>query len=164
MRTLYLVRHAKSSWDNPGLRDFNRPLSDRGLRDAPSMARLLHEVGAAPDLLMSSPAKRALTTAQYFADAFGIEDADIVRNQDIYEATPTEILKIISHLPEDKKSVMLFGHNPTFTEVANLFSDNYIDNVPTCGVIQIGSSADRWSELYEGNARIKAVFFPKEVL
>ena len=164
MRTLFLIRHAKSSWDNPGLRDINRPLNDRGLKDAPQMAKLLREVGVQPDLLVSSPAKRALSTAQFFAEAFGIPDEKIVRNADIYEAFPTEILRIISELPDESKTVMLFGHNPTFTEVANRFSASFIDNVPTCGVVQIVSSAGRWSELYEGNAQLKAHFFPKEVL
>ncbi len=164
MRTLYLIRHAKSSWDNPGLRDFNRPLNDRGLREAPKMAQLLVRQGVQPDLLVSSPAKRALTTALFFAETFGIADDAVVREQDIYEADPTDIFQIISRLPDSAQTVMLFGHNPTFTDVANRFSENFIDNVPTCGVVQIESAADSWQKFYEGNANVKACFFPKEVL
>lgn len=164
MRTLFLVRHAKSSWDSPGLRDFNRPLNDRGLRDAPRMGEVLRDKGIKPDLLVSSPAKRALTTAQFFAAAFGLPEAAIVRNPDIYEAFATEIMRIISGLPDTAHSVMLFGHNPTFTEVANRFSDDFIDNLPTCGVIQIDSSAATWAEFYEGNARVKACYFPKDAI
>lgn len=164
MRTLFLIRHAKSSWDNPGLRDFDRPLNERGLRDAPLMAALLAARGAKPDLIMSSPAKRALTTARYFADAFGMPDEQIVRNPDIYEATPQQILRIISRLPDESKTVCLFGHNPTFTDVANRYTDDYIDNLPTCGVVQIVSNADSWASMYEGNADVTNCFFPKLVL
>ena len=163
MRTLYLIRHAKSSWDNPGLRDFNRPLNERGFREAPLMAQLLSSQGVRPDLLVSSPAKRALTTALFFAEQFGINENDVLREQDIYEAAPGEILRIISYLPDSARVVCLFGHNPTFTEVANLFSENFIDNVPTCGIVQIESDAEHWNTLYEGNSRVKARFFPKEV-
>jgi phosphohistidine phosphatase len=165
MRTLYLVRHAKSSWGNPGLRDHDRPLNDRGLHDAPRMARLLAEQGVKPDLLVSSPAKRALTTALFFAEAFGISDDDVLRKPDIYEAFPQEILRIISELPDTAKTVLIFGHNPTFTDVANRFSeDDFIENVPTCGVVKIASSAPAWKEFYEGNAKVAACYFPKEVL
>lgn len=163
MRTLFLIRHAKSSWDNPGLRDFNRPLNERGLREAPLMAQLLASRGIHPDLLVSSPAKRALTTALFFAEQFGIADEQVLREQDIYEAAPADILQIISQLPDSAGMVCLFGHNPTFTDVANRFSDNFIDNVPTCGIVQIESEAETWKTMYEGNSRVKAHFFPKEM-
>jgi phosphohistidine phosphatase len=164
MRTLYLIRHAKSSWDNPGLRDFNRPLNERGQRDAPLMAALMVKMGIKPDLIVSSPARRAITTAQFFADAMGIADEDIVRNQDIYEAYPQEILRLISELPESAETVFMFGHNPTFTDVANRFSDDFIENIPTCGIVRIESPADSWRSFYEGNARVNAQYFPKAVL
>jgi phosphohistidine phosphatase len=164
MKTLYLIRHAKSSWDNPGLRDFSRPLNERGLVEAPKMARLLMETGAKPDLLVSSPAKRAITTAQFFAATFNIADEVIVRNDDIYEADPKDILRIVSELPDTAQTILLFGHNNTLTDVANFFSDDYIENVPTCGIVRIESKSARWSELYEGNSKVTACFFPKEVL
>lgn len=164
MRTLFLVRHAKSSWGNPGLRDISRPLNERGLKDAPAMGKLLNKLGLVPDLLVSSPAKRALTTAQYFADAFRIPEESIVLNPDIYEAFVAGIIRIIGTLPDSAQTAMLFGHNPTFTDVANRFSSEFIDNIPTCGVIMIESTASSWAEFDEGNARVKARFFPKEVL
>ncbi len=165
MRTLYLIRHAKSSWGNPGLRDHDRPLNERGLHDAPKMAQLLAEQGIKPDLLVSSPAKRALTTALYFAEAFKIEGIEVLREAKIYEAFPHEILSIISDLPESAQTVALFGHNPTFTEVANRFMENdFIENIPTCGIVKISSSADPWREFYEGNSKVAACYFPKEVL
>jgi phosphohistidine phosphatase len=164
MRTLFLIRHAKSSWDNPGLRDFNRPLNERGLRDAPRMAELLAGKGVRPDLIMSSPAKRALTTAQFFAAAFGLAEDSIVRQQAIYEASPLDILRIIGELPEAAHTVLLFGHNPTFTDVTNMLAEKSVDNVPTCGIVHIESDAPTWPELYEGNATLKGLYFPKEVI
>ncbi len=164
MLNLFLVRHAKSSWDHSGLRDHDRPLNKRGERDAPTMARMLKGMGIRPDLLVSSTATRARTTARYFAEELGIPENDIVEKGDIYEAYPTAILKVISELPNDAHTVFLFGHNPTFTDVANRFTDNYIDNVPTCGVVHIRSSAPSWAEFYEENAKVKACYFPKDVL
>lgn len=164
MRTLYLIRHAKSSWDNPGLRDFNRPLNDRGLHDAPAMAIFLKKQGVVPDLLVSSPAKRALTTALFFAEAFGFGNEAVVLEQNIYEAAPQDILHIVSLLPDSADTVLLFGHNPTLTDVANRFSEKNIDNIPTCGIVQIESKADSWQAVDTGNAVVKKHFFPKEVL
>lgn len=164
MRKLFLVRHAKSSWDQPGLRDFDRPLNNRGQHDAPRMAKVLKKMGIQPDLLVSSTANRALTTARFFAEGLGVPEADIVKKQDIYEAYPSVILRIISGLPDSANTVFLFGHNPTFTDVANEFTEDYIDNVPTCGVVYIESSAATWADVYEGNTRVRACYFPKDVL
>lgn len=164
MRNLYLIRHAKSSWDTPGLRDFNRPLNERGLHEAPQMAKLLVKQGVRPDLLVSSPAKRAITTALFFAEAFGIPDESVARQPDIYEADVRDILRIVSALPDSAHTVLLFGHNNTLTDVANLFTEDFIENVPTCGIVRIESSATNWREFYEGNSEVKTCFFPKEVL
>lgn len=164
MRTLFLIRHAKSSWDNPGLRDFNRPLNERGLHDAPKMAQTLAKRGVRPDLIVSSPAKRALSTALFFAKTLGVEEEAVVQEQSIYEAAPADVLHIISRLPDEARTVLLFGHNPTLTDVANRFSEDFIDNIPTCGIVQIESDADSWKAFYESNPTVKACFFPKEFL
>ena len=164
MRNLYLVRHAKSSWDTPGLRDFSRPLNDRGLHEAPQMAKLLVKQGVQPDLLVSSPAKRAITTALFFADALGVPDEAVQRDPDIYEADVRDILRIVCALPDSAHTVLLFGHNNTLTDVANLYTEDFIENVPTCGIVRIESSAATWREFYEGNSEVKTCFFPKEVL
>jgi phosphohistidine phosphatase len=165
MKTLFLIRHAKSSWEHPGIRDFDRPLNERGQTDAPRMAQLLVKEGVKPDLLVSSPAKRALSTAIFFAHAFGLTEVQIMQEKNIYEAFPQEILRIISGLPDSAQTVLLFGHNPTLTEVANRFiEDDYIDNLPTCGIVKITSDAPNWSSFYEGNAKMIACLFPKEVL
>jgi len=164
MKSLLLIRHAKSSWDNPGIRDFDRTLNERGLREAPMMANILVQRGIVPDLIVSSPAKRAYFTARFFAEAANVPEAAIERNQDIYEASVRDILEIISQLPDQMHVVYLFGHNPTFTDVANRFADDFIDNVPTCGIVHLETSAQRWSEMYEENTRLRACLFPKEIL
>ena len=164
-KTLYLIRHAKSSWGNPGLRDHDRPLNDRGLHDAPKMAHFLAKNAEKPTLIISSTAKRALNTALYFADTFDIPEDKIRKEADIYEAQPIDVLKIIHQLPDAENSVLIFGHNPTFTSLANVFSEAmYIENVPTCGIVKIVTTAESWNTMYEGNAKVVACYFPKEVL
>jgi phosphohistidine phosphatase len=164
MKSLLLIRHAKSSWDNPGLRDFDRPLNGRGLHEGPLMASLVRMRGVRPDLLVSSPAKRAMATARFFAVANEIPEEDIVREPGIYEAGVREILQIVSALPDSARTVFLFGHNPTFTDVSNRYADDFIENVPTCGVIHLESSADSWMEMCELNTRLRVCLFPREVL
>ncbi len=164
MRSLYLIRHAKSSWDHPGLRDFDRPLNSRGHRDAPQMALLLKNKGIRPNFIISSPAKRALTTAQYFAQTFGIAEENIAREEDIYEASTSDILRILRGLPDEAHTVFLFGHNPSLTDTVNHFSQEYISNIPTCGVAALVTDAEQWAELHQDNTRLMQCFFPKDVL
>ncbi len=164
MRTLFLIRHAKSSWEHPGIRDFDRPLNERGLYEAPLMAQILVKEGIRPDLLVSSTAKRAWSTALVFAGAFGIKDDQVQRELDIYEAEPMDILRLISQLPDSTQTVFLFGHNMTMTDVANRFSAQEIANVPTCGIVCIESAVDSWTAFDESNASVKKVFFPKNSL
>lgn len=164
MRTLFLIRHAKSSWEHPGLRDIDRPLNERGLYEAPLMAQILVREGVQPDLLVSSPAKRAWTTAMFFAAAFGIKDDAVQREPDIYEADPLDILRLVSQLPDMAQTVFLFGHNMTFTDVANRYAEKEIANVPTCGIVRIESEVDSWAAFDAGNAKVCKQYFPKEAL
>ena len=164
MKTFYLVRHAKSSWDNSSLRDIERPLNERGLNDAPIMAKLMRSKGVRPDLLVSSPAIRALTTAAYFKNELGVEGEDLWVRDEIYEAMSSTIVDLIHLLPEDCGTAMLFGHNPTFTNVAGMFTKDYIDNIPTCGVVCVRSEAATWPEVSSENSQVVEMFFPKEYL
>ncbi len=164
MRSLYLIRHAKSSWEHPGLRDFERPLNNRGLRDAPLMAALMKRLGVEPSMLISSPAKRAWSTACIFAEAYGLTPADIQQALDLYECRPQDVLQVASTLPETAHVVFLFGHNPALTEFANRFAADPIDNIPTCGVVRIDSTAPDWASFYDNNARVADAWFPKTAL
>ena len=166
MKTLFLIRHAKSSWANIGARDIERTLDQRGNIDAPRMAKHLKQLGIKPDLLVSSPAVRARTTAEYFAKEFNIAAESIDIQADIYEADAQTILHIIHELPDSVETVFLFGHNPTFTFVADSFSKTTrFDNVPTCGVVQIASNTEgaSWKSFGVKTADVKGFWFPKGI-
>ena len=164
MKFLFLIRHAKSSWDNPTLRDFQRPLRQRGLETAPKMAMVIHKEKVKPDLLVSSPARRAIDTARFFGIVFGISEQEFRIEADIYEASPATLQRVISNIPEEAHTVFMFGHNPGFTDVANLYTEDFIENIPTCGIVRIDSTAESWREFYEENAKVTARWFPKEKL
>ncbi|HHM20440.1 MAG TPA: histidine phosphatase family protein [Bacteroidetes bacterium] len=162
MKTVYLIRHAKSSWDYPSLRDEERPLNDRGLRDAPFMARLLREKEVEPDAIFTSPAVRAMTTALFFKTELNIAGEDVFIIDDIYEALSSTIVNMIQHLPEDLNTILLFGHNPTFTSVANIFSTQYLPNMPTCSIVRIDANIDNWLQFEQGKAKVKEFHYPKQ--
>lgn len=162
MKVLYLIRHAKSSWDDPLLEDIKRPLNKRGLRDAPFMATLLKGKGVLPDKIISSPAVRAHTTARYFAEAFEIPVDDIEVNPKIYEAYSEDVLEVVQFLPSDWNTVLLFGHNPTFTSLANLFSEDYISNVPTCGICKLQGEIESWEDFDTRNINLVEMYYPKQ--
>jgi len=164
MKTFYLIRHAKSSWSNSSLRDIERPLNSRGLRDAPFMAKLLKGKGATPDQIISSPANRAHTTSKYFAEAFDIAEQAIRLESDIYEAYPEQVIEIIRGLDAALKQVLVFGHNPSFTSLANMFSEEYIANVSTCGIVKIVSTSNTWSGIDRANTKVAAYSYPKEYM
>lgn len=163
MKKIVLVRHAKSSWDHPGLADHDRPLNKRGERDAPFMGRMMAGKGWTPDALVSSSAVRARTTARHFAEALGWGAERIVIRPDIYEASVSHMLELISGLDDAWSEVALFGHNPTFTQLANLFAEEYIDNLPTCGIVEV-EAADiaRWEEFAPDRARKVDFHYPKQ--
>lgn len=163
MKTLVLVRHAKSSWDELGLRDFDRPLSPRGKRDAPRMAGLVSERYPEADKLVSSPAQRAQDTAVHFAKAFNMDPWDILLVDSVYEALPDDLQQVVETFDDSWNEVLLFGHNPGITIFANRFSEGFrFDNIPTCGVVVIRSAVDHWNEFKPGSAAVDKWMFPKE--
>ncbi len=162
MKTIYLIRHAKSSWDNPDLRDFDRPLNKRGFRDAPFMAAFLSKQVPTPDKLVSSPANRAFTTATYFAEALGQKAKDIHQEAGIYEAYAQEVLLIIQGLEPAWDTVCLFGHNPGFTNLANQFSKDFIPNIPTCGIAKISGAITDWKDFEKGKVKLMNFHYPKQ--
>ncbi|MBN2107691.1 MAG: histidine phosphatase family protein [Deltaproteobacteria bacterium] len=159
---LTLVRHAKSSRDDIRLDDFMRPLNDRGRRDAPEMGRRLREGSIQPDLMVSSPAKRAIKTARIIAGEIDFPEADILEAAEIYEAAAGELLMLMRRLPEEKRDVMLVGHNPGLTDVANLFLRPGIENIPTCGVVRLAFDAQRWRDISPQGASLLVFDYPKK--
>ena len=153
MRTLYIVRHAKSSWADAGMTDFARPLNARGLHDAPMMAKRFDARLEPVDLLMSSPAKRALTTAMAFSTE--LENVPVHEIPELYLATPRVILSIIERLPDGVRHAMLFGHNPGLSELVELLTDTGIRELPTCAMVRIDFSADSWQEIAVGTGTLK---------
>jgi phosphohistidine phosphatase len=147
MKALLLIRHAKSSWKDRTLADRDRPLNKRGKRDAPEMGRRLAARGGAPDLIVSSPAVRALTTARVIAEAVGYPAGEIVEDERVYMASVESLLGVIHGLDDDLDRIFLFGHNPGLTELVNHLADDEIENVPTCGVVEFRLVAERWRDL-----------------
>lgn len=133
-KTLYLLRHAKSSWKDTTLSDFDRPLNKRGKRDAPLMAKLMKQKKIHPDIILSSPARRAKSTAKYFAGAL---DSKLLLDEAIYEASPSTLKRVILEAFETYDKVMLVGHNPSLTILCNALCDYDIDNLPTAGIVGI---------------------------
>ena len=163
MKTLILVRHAKSSWDYPQLSDFDRPLNGRGKRDAPRMGRYLAERSIHADLIVSSPANRAITTANAIQEYQRSPKPRIVEERSLYHASAATILRVVQAQPDDVNSLMIFGHNPGFTDCANQLSDSYIENVPTCGVVGIEFDVNSWSVVEFGTGHQLYFHFPKGI-
>lgn len=154
MRNLILIRHAKSCWDDPSLTDLERPLNKRGKHDAPAMGRLLQERKLVPDLIVSSPAKRALKTATKIAKTLGYDKVRIEIRAEIYMQGLEALLDIVSNLPADVRRAYLVGHNPELTDLANRLTDGHIDNVPTCGVVSIEFSKGSWHQCAKEKGRL----------
>jgi phosphohistidine phosphatase len=162
MKKLYLIRHAKSSWKDISLNDFDRPLNKRGKRNAPFMALKLKEKNIYPDLLLSSPANRAKTTAKYFKEKYDFKEK-IVLDDSLYHASNAEMEAIVKNIDDKYNTVFLFAHNPTI----NTFVENYVDiydNVPTCGIVGIEFDTDRWSDFTFSVAELVMFDFPKNYL
>ena len=144
MKTLYLVRHAKSSWGEPALPDRDRPLNERGLRDVATMGKRLAQRDVKVDVMLSSPATRALTTAEHLAKALGIKRKDIVVIERLYAAPAKELLSLIEALGDGPKRVMLVAHNPGLTELARHFASEIAD-MPTCAIAEFTFAAPSWA-------------------
>lgn len=164
MKTLIVVRHAKSSWDDAELSDFNRPLNERGERDAPRMAKRLKEKGIAIDTVVSSPAVRALTTCHVFVEVLGLQKGVIQTMKELYHAGDEVILGVVRNLKESKENdvAMLFGHNPGLTDFVNNLLEEDIDNVPTTGVVCCKLKIEKWSEIMWGCGEMEFFDYPKK--
>ena len=158
-KQLLLVRHGKSDWGNLDLKDFDRPLNKRGKENAPEMAERLIDRGFKFDLIVSSPAKRAKTTAKYFAEAYQTDHIQF--EEAIYEANPRTLLKIINGFDDSADSIIMFGHNPGFTDLANELSDADIYNIPTAGMVLISFPFDSWKMVSKGTGAMVFFDYPK---
>ena len=162
MKTLYLVRHAKSSWKHPELSDTERPLNKRGKTDAPFMGKLLKKKKEIPGLILSSPAKRALSTAQRFAEEMGINKKKIVVEEDLYMADFEDFAGVISESEDNNSSLMIISHNPGLTSFAGYISDSNIDNIPTAGAVRIDFDIDSWKDIKDRKGKLIFFEYPKK--
>ena len=161
IKELFLVRHAKSSWDDATISDHDRPLNERGFRNAPEMGGRLCDRGVSPDALISSTALRARTTAEIMAGLLNYPKDQIVFDRALYHASATELQEFIGGLDDSHYSVMLFGHNPGITSVVSHLYGIVLDNLPTCGVVHLCFSEGSWAEASRSMPSEATIDFPK---
>ena len=160
-RKLFIVRHAKSSWDNEGLADIDRPLANRGLRNAGEMAERLLAKKMIPQLLLSSPANRALNTALIMSKIWGTRAENFQIHETLYDASILDIEQVIAGVPSDIKSLAIFGHNPSSTAYGNMFLKHRLDNLPTAGVVIVTLESKNWEGIRRKHVKETYVDYPK---
>lgn len=161
MKTLLLLRHAKSSWKDNGLRDFDRPLNQRGLKAAPAMGKLIRKRKLEPDLALSSPAERARQTSQLVLEAAGLK-TEVRFDERIYEASVTRLLEIISQIDDEANVAMLVGHNPGFEELQEALTGE-AHSFPTAALACIEVNIEKWHKIRAGVGRLEWLVKPKEL-
>lgn len=163
MKILDILRHAKSSWDNPTISDFERPLNKRGKNDAPMMGDIFKKLKINPDLIISSPAKRAITTAKLVSEKIDYSKKKIIEDEKIYNDGTTYLFKLINGLDNKISRVLLVGHNPDFTELVNRLSSGFnLGNMPTCGLVSIKFVVDDWQAVVAGSGNVITFEYPKK--
>jgi len=162
MKTLYIMRHAKSSWDFPELSDHDRPLNKRGRNDAPLMGQQLLSRDISPDLILSSTAVRALTTATLVAKEVHYDPEKLQVSEEVYKAGRAGMIKIIQHVPDEIETLLVVGHNPVFTEVANKLSPEAVSDLPTAGIVALEFNCNSWLDISGENSKLLFFDFPKK--
>jgi len=160
MKTLYLVRHAKSSWSE-NVQDHQRPLNKRGLSDMVMVSEHIVTHFPIPERIISSDANRALTTAKQFQKAYQLPERDFFTEAQLYDFSGGRLLNVIKNCDDNINRLMLFGHNYALTVIANELGDTYIENIPTCGFVQINFEETQWKNCEKG--KTIATVFPKDL-
>lgn len=162
MKNLLLIRHGKSSWNSPTLSDHDRPLNDRGKHDAPRMGATLAQRGITPDVILSSTAVRAISTAKIVAAELGFSPDNIITDPDIYLASPGTLIRIAQQIDESTQTALIFGHNPGMHELAiELSGGEYIEHFPTLSVARLELNVEYWGEISPGSGLLLEHLFPK---
>jgi phosphohistidine phosphatase len=162
MKTLILIRHAKSSWDEAGLSDRERPLNKRGMRDAPEMGRRLAKRGLKPGLIVTSPARRAVMTAQPIAEAVGYPIERIVEEEDLYGGGRQGWIETIRRLDNRLGQAALIGHNPAVSDLLNFLTRSVLDALPTCAAVIMVYDAETWRDVVDRLPVTTEIDFPKK--
>lgn len=161
-RNLYLIRHAKSSWKDPGLDDHQRPLNKRGENDAPLMAKILKKKNIKPDLILSSTAVRAFEFAKILADEFDYKKKNIEATNNLYMADEKDMLEIVRNVDDKNETVFLIGHNPDLTYFANSLCNYNLDNIPTSGIFGVEFDVESWKDIDFGKGKFLLFEYPKK--
>lgn len=159
MKTLYIVRHAKSSWKYEGIDDSDRPLNKRGINDAYIMAKVLKKKIDRPDVFMSSSANRALHTSMIFCNTFNYPLSNLKISKSLYSFSDGYLIKTVKALDDAYNSAIIFSHDHGINTFVNKYGDKLIDHVPTCGIIGIKLKIKHWKNLSKGKTIL--VDFPK---
>jgi phosphohistidine phosphatase len=162
MKKLWIVRHAKSSWSDFGLADHDRPLNERGKRDAPFMGKLIDDQYPVPTHLLTSTAKRARATCKAFRKAMGIDKEFVTRFEQLYHASMGDCLRVIHSIDDDIEIAAIFGHNPTFTYLIEELTGAGPDNLPTCGCALISSDTEHWATFETAPTKLDVLLYPKQ--
>lgn len=163
MKTLTILRHAKSSWSDASLSDHDRPLNGRGKRDAPVIAERIRKAGIRPSLIISSPAKRAWSTAKFVAKEISYPVEFLQREKGLYHAGLQSLLETIAQQDQGFNSILLVGHNPGLTDIANFLVPRMTDNIPTCGFVSVLVDQDDWNFGSVEGAELVVYDYPKRV-
>ena len=161
MKQLLLIRHAKSSWADPGQTDFDRPLNDRGKRDAPLMATRILDRNFRVQHVYSSAAKRALKTSKLLMEIWNLQQDSLSIFPDLYLAPPAEMLNLITTAPDEISSLALVAHNPGITEFINSLTNNRVDDLPTCGMVAFQIDTASWSTFRDASKEWLFIEYPK---
>jgi phosphohistidine phosphatase len=160
-KQLILIRHAKSDWNTDALNDFDRPLNDRGKRDAPVMAHRLLDKKIKIDAFVASPAKRAKKTAFIFAKEYKADKDKIIFIEELYAAPEQTFYDVITGMNDKFDTIAIFSHNPGITDFANGLTDKRIDNIPTCGIFAVRINAKHWSDFKNAEKEFWFADYPK---
>jgi phosphohistidine phosphatase len=160
MKTLFLIRHAKSSWNEPDLKDEERPLNDRGNSDAPMVAQRMAKSWPVPDKIICSQALRAWETATIMSEFWWKQRAIEIDGR-LYGSSASSTLEIIARIPPEVNSLALVFHNPTITYLSNVLSSLSIPHVPTCGIVMLRPRVESWEELEPGTCELLDFDYPK---
>lgn len=164
IKKLLLVRHASSDYAGLGVKDIDRMLNDRGIQQAHTMAAYVKDKGIRPDIVLASPAKRTHKTALFFVDSLGIGENKINLLNDIYEAEPETLLDIIHKTPNEIETLMIVGHNPSIALLSSFLSSHMIDEVPTCGVVDMAFDVSGWDSIREGDGMFISLDVPDKLV
>lgn len=160
-KQLLIVRHAKSDWGNAEITDFNRPLNSRGKENVPEMGKRLKDRGIEPEIIISSSALRAISTAKLMAPEIGIPKDKIYKTRKIYEASCNQLLEMVNGFDNEFDFIALFGHNNGITDLTVYLTDADIFNIPTCGMVLVKFPFDDWKMVSKFSGEVEFFDYPK---